>query len=90
MREIAKERLSKTADGQALIDLIELCGGRGAFLRITGFPPYQLDNWYARGLVSQEAATQIARMDWFKERGITRSAIRPGLTEHQWRIPANG
>jgi len=88
MRNIAKDKLMKTADGRAIIELIELAGGRSAFMRITGFSSRQLDNWYRRSLISQQGAIAIAANPFFAARGVTRETVRPSLTEHQWRVMA--
>ena len=85
MRNSVIERLSKTPDGQALIDLVEHAGGWSAFLRATGYTDAHVVNFYRRNKLSQIAARVISEIPYFRDAGWTKEKCLPSVGQYQWR-----
>lgn len=75
------ERLSETMEGQALLELLNHCGGNTALARALDVDTRTVNTWCHRGCISQQGAYRVAAKfpdTWTKE------DVRPDLMLYQW------
>ena len=82
--EEVQTRLSTTAQGNALLELLQMCGGRSGLASAIKCNRGTVDNFVARGQISMEMAERIADVEHFKKLGWTREKIRPDVNPFVW------
>lgn len=78
------KRLSKTEEGRALIELLDLCGGNTALARALDVNVRTVAIWAHRGQVSEQGAYLIEDVPYFKDLDWTKERVRPDILEKQW------
>lgn len=78
------KRLSKTQEGKALLELLDLCGGNTAMARALNVNVRTVAIWSHRGQVSEQGAYLIEETPFFAEKGWTKERVRPDIQEMQW------
>lgn len=79
-----RERLMKTKPGEALAQLLDLCGGNTALARALGIDMRTVNTWCHRGKVSEMGAVLIGETQYFTDLGWTKEKVRPDMLPHQW------